>query len=134
MQSQGRENKKDRRAICFLAIAFCLCTLPAMADTLFSDLGPVGNPYDCCNGATITGSGFPGGYSDMGASAFTVGGSGSLLSLRLIWEWAILDRFTPSPPASGPTSVVFQEARWPAPLGLPDHEHEFRAVSAQLHQ
>jgi len=48
-----------------------------MADTLFSDLGPPGNPYDCCNGATITGSGFPGGYSDIGASAFTVGGSGT---------------------------------------------------------
>ncbi len=78
MQSQGRENKKAVRAICFLAVAFCLSTLPAMADsTLFSDLGPPGNPYDCCNGATITGSGFPGGYSDIGASAFTVSGSGS---------------------------------------------------------
>jgi hypothetical protein len=78
MQSQASENKKGRRAICFLAIAFCLSTLPAMADTtLFSDLGPAGDPYDCCNGATITGSGFPGGFSDIGASAFTVSGSGN---------------------------------------------------------
>ncbi len=49
-----------------------------MADTtLFSDLGPPGNQYDCCHGGTITGSGFPGGYSDIGASIFTVGGSGT---------------------------------------------------------
>ena len=78
MQNQSRENKKSGRAICFLAIAFCLSALPAMADTvLFSDLGPPGNPYDCCNGATITGSGFPGGFSDIGASEFTVAGSGT---------------------------------------------------------
>ncbi len=79
MQSQYPEDKRRGRVLCFLAIALCLSALPAMADsTLFSDLGPPGNPYDCCNGATITGSGFPGGYSDLGASAFTVAGSGTL--------------------------------------------------------
>jgi len=78
MQSQDPEDKKRGRVLWFLAIALCLSALPAMADsTLFSDLGPPGNPYDCCNGATITGSGFPGGYSDIGASAFTVAGSGT---------------------------------------------------------
>jgi hypothetical protein len=78
MQRQHSENKKCARALCFLAIALCLSTLPAMADTtLFSDLGPPGNQYDCCHGGTITGSGFPGGYSDIGASIFTVGGSGT---------------------------------------------------------
>lgn len=78
MQSQDLGDKRRGRVLCLLAVALCLSTLPAMADSvLFSDLGPQGNPYDCCNGATITGSGFPGGFSDIGASAFTVNGSGT---------------------------------------------------------
>jgi hypothetical protein len=78
MKSQEPEVKRHGRMLCLLAIALCLSALPAMADNvLFSDLGPPGNPYDCCNGGTITGSGFPGGFSDIGASEFSVAGSGN---------------------------------------------------------
>ena len=43
---------------------------------LFSDLGPVGNPYNCCTGWTIAGSGALG-ESFTAANLFTVSGNGN---------------------------------------------------------
>lgn len=44
--------------------------------TVFSDLGPVGNPYNCCTGWTIAGSGALG-ESVTAANLFTLSGSGN---------------------------------------------------------
>ncbi|HEY4962745.1 MAG TPA: hypothetical protein VII29_17950 [Terriglobales bacterium] len=45
-------NKKLGWLIFMLALALCVSALPAMAQTLFSDLGPPGDQYNCCQGAT----------------------------------------------------------------------------------
>jgi len=47
-----------------------------MAGTLYSDLGPPGNVYNCCTGWTISGTGYVG-TSFTAANLFTVGGAGS---------------------------------------------------------
>jgi hypothetical protein len=50
---------------------------PAYAPgTLFSDLGPVGDVYNCCSGWTVSGTGTLG-TSFTAANLFTVGGSGA---------------------------------------------------------
>ncbi len=61
---------------CLLVLAFCI-SLPALADTtLFSDLGPAGNVYNCCTGWTVGGSGtLP--NSITAANLFTLSGVGS---------------------------------------------------------
>ena len=69
-------NKKLAWSLCLLILALCVSSLPAMADTLFSDLGPPGNVYQGGTGWTISGSGFVG-TSFTGANLFTVGGSGN---------------------------------------------------------
>ncbi|HZM12467.1 MAG TPA: hypothetical protein VFC15_19845 [Candidatus Limnocylindrales bacterium] len=69
-------NKKLGWLIFMLALALCVSALPAMAQTLFSDLGPPGDQYNCCQGATVSGSGSITGFSDIDASRFTVNGSG----------------------------------------------------------
>jgi hypothetical protein len=59
-------------------LALCMCGLPAMAGTLFSDMGPSGSVYDCCDGWTVSGSENIVGTSYTSANLFTVAGSGSL--------------------------------------------------------
>jgi hypothetical protein len=69
-------NKKLGWTLCLLTLALCVSSLPAMADTLFSDLGPPGNVYNGGTGWTVSGSGFVG-IPFTGANLFTVGGSGN---------------------------------------------------------
>jgi PEP-CTERM motif len=69
-------NKKLGWTLCLLTLALCVSSLPAMADTLFSDLGPPGNDYQCCTGWTVSGTGTVG-TSFTAANLFTLGGTGS---------------------------------------------------------
>jgi len=61
---------------CLLVLALCVSSLPAMANTLFSDIGPPGNPYQCCTGWTVSGTGLIG-TAFTSANLFTVSGSGN---------------------------------------------------------
>jgi len=70
-------SKKLGWSLCLLAVALCVSSLPAMADsTLFSDLGPPGNVYVGGVGWSVSGSGVIG-TSQTAAGMFTVGGSGN---------------------------------------------------------
>lgn len=60
-------------SVCILSIA--IYAVPTMAETLFSDLGPPGNVYDCCSGWTVSGMGIIG-TSYTAANLFTVSGRG----------------------------------------------------------
>lgn len=80
--SRNSETKLKYRRLHSLflsALALCLCSLPAMSDTLFTDLGDPDNVYDLSTAATLCGSDAllcTDGSSTM-ASQFTVEGSGS---------------------------------------------------------
>jgi hypothetical protein len=60
-----------------LALVLCLCSMPATADILFSDLGPAGNVYGTSSAWAVSGSGYIG-TSFTAANLFTVADSGSL--------------------------------------------------------
>jgi PEP-CTERM motif len=75
-------SKKFALSFCMLALALCV-SLPAMAQsTFFTDLGPVGNVYNCCTGWTVAGSGALG-ESFTAANMFTslLGGSVSQIDM-----------------------------------------------------
>jgi hypothetical protein len=57
------------------ALALCVCSLPATAGVLYSDLGPAGNMYNTGGGPGVAGSGHNG-QSQTVANMFTVSGSG----------------------------------------------------------
>jgi PEP-CTERM motif len=61
-----------------LALALCVCSLPATGGTLFSDLGSGGSIYSTSSQWTVAGSASPYGLSQTVANLFTVAGSGSL--------------------------------------------------------
>ncbi len=66
-----------------LAIALCLGSLPAMAQqTFFTDLGPMGNVYQCCTGWTVAGTGTLG-TSFTAANMFTSLANGSVTQIDL---------------------------------------------------
>ncbi len=67
-------SKKLGWSLCLLALALCVSSLPAMADTLFNDFGS-GFSYQAGTGWTVSGSGIVG-TSFTAANLFTVGGSG----------------------------------------------------------
>jgi len=69
---------KRLHSLLILALAVCLCSLPATAGVLFTDLGTVSPIYNCCEGWTLSGSGSFLGTSTSVANLFTVLGSGSL--------------------------------------------------------
>ena len=50
-------NKKSVWVLCLLALAICVVSLPAMADTAYNNTLP--NPSNCCVGWTTSGSGSP---------------------------------------------------------------------------
>ncbi len=62
-------------SLCLLALA--LCTMPAMAGTLYSNLGTGTSVYNCCTGWAVTGTGSIG-TSFTSAEQFQVGASGSV--------------------------------------------------------
>jgi hypothetical protein len=73
-------SKKLGWSLCLLAVALCVSSLPAMADsTLYSNLGPPGNVYTSGIGWSINGSGPPFGTSLSQANLFILGGSGNFI-------------------------------------------------------
>ena len=76
-------SKKCVWSLCLVALALCLSSLPAMAQsTFFTDLGPVGDVYNCCNGWTVSGSGTVG-TSFTAANLFTSLLTGSVSQIDL---------------------------------------------------
>ena len=70
-------SKKLGWSLCLLALALCSSSLPATAGTLFSNLGPAGNEYQCCTGWTVSGTGTLG-FSQSIAEEFQVSASGNV--------------------------------------------------------
>ncbi len=66
--------------LCLLAIAVCASSLPAVAGTLFSNLGPPGDLYNEGNGWTISGTGTLGSSQSI-AEEFQVGASGNVFQI-----------------------------------------------------
>ena len=69
-------NKKFGWMLCLLALALCASSLPAMAGTLYSNLG-AGGSYYCCEGWTISGTGTLG-FSQSIGEQFQVSPGGSV--------------------------------------------------------
>lgn len=69
-------NKKLGWLLCFLALAICASSLPAMADTLYGNLGP-GGTYQSGTGWTIAGTGTVGFYQSI-AESFQMGFNGNV--------------------------------------------------------
>jgi len=70
-------------SLALLALALCLGSLPAMAQTtFFSDLGTGSNVYNCCSGWTMSGSGTLGNYV-FDANEFMAGATGSLTQIDI---------------------------------------------------
>ncbi len=57
-------------------LALCTCSVPAIASTLFSDLGPAGSVYSSSMGDGVSGSGSLVGESFVEADLFSTAGSG----------------------------------------------------------
>lgn len=69
--------QKRLSSILIPALVLCVCSVPAVADSvLFNDLGSGGTVYNCCTGWTVSGSGGTE-TSVTAANLFTVSGSGS---------------------------------------------------------
>jgi len=68
-------NRKLGWSLCLLALA--LCSMPAMAQTLYSNLGTGTNVYYCCEGWTISGTGTLG-FAQSVAEEFQVGQNGNV--------------------------------------------------------
>ena len=68
-------NRKLGWSLCLLALA--LCSMPAMAGTLYSNLGTGSDVYNCCTGWTISGTGSIG-TSFTAANLFAASASGSV--------------------------------------------------------
>ncbi len=77
MLNHGGNNLKKKLgwSLCLLALA--LCSMPAMASTLYSNLGTGSSVYNCCTGWAITGTGSIG-TSFTTANEFQVAASGSV--------------------------------------------------------
>ncbi len=74
-------------SVCVLAVALCLTALPAAASsTLFSNLGPPGDLYYCCEGWTISGTGTLG-FSQSIAEQFQVTTSGNVSQIDAGVGW-----------------------------------------------
>ena len=72
-------------SLCLLTVALCVSSVPAVADstTLFSDLAPSGDLYQCCSGGwTVSGVGTIG-TSYTAANQFTAMASGSISQIDI---------------------------------------------------
>lgn len=75
--------KKLAWSLCILALALCVSSLPAMAQTtFFTDLGTSGNLYNPSTGWTVSGTGEIG-TSFTAANLFTAGATGSVSEIQL---------------------------------------------------
>ena len=83
--------KKSGWMLCLLALALCASSLPAMAgSTLYSNLGPAGNVYQCCEGWTIAGTGTVGFYQAV-AEEFQVTANGNVSEIDAGVGWVTGD-------------------------------------------
>jgi hypothetical protein len=70
-------------SLSLLALALCVCSLPAMAQTtFFTDLGTGSNVYNCCSGWTMGGSGTLGNYV-YDANEFMAGATGNISQIDI---------------------------------------------------
>ena len=70
-------------SLCLLALALCVSSLPAMAQTtFFDDLGTGSNVYNCCEGWTVAGTGILG-TSFTAANEFVAGATGSVSQIDI---------------------------------------------------
>jgi len=79
-------NRKLGWSFCLLALA--LCTLPAMAQTLYSNLGTGTDVYYCCEGWTISGTGTLGSSQTIGEE-FQVTQNGSVGTIDIGAGWVL---------------------------------------------
>ena len=82
-------NKKSAWMLCVLALALC-ASLPAMAGTLYSNLGPPGDLYQSGTGWTIAGTGTLGFYQSV-AEEFQVTGNGNVSEIDAGVGWVTGD-------------------------------------------
>ena len=66
-------NRKLGWSLCLLALA--LCSMPALGQTLYSNLGSGNNVYNCCSGWTISGTGIGTSFTSANEFQVTTGGS-----------------------------------------------------------
>lgn len=83
-------NKKLGWMLCLLALAVCASSLPAMADTLYGNLGSPGNLYQPGQGWTIAGTGTVGFYQSI-AEEFQVTGNGNVSQIDAGVGWVTGD-------------------------------------------
>jgi hypothetical protein len=100
---------KKRQLLLTPVLALGLSSLPAMAATLFSDLGPPGSVYNPDEGWTVSGSGSPAAESVVTASLFTAAGSGSLSVSQI--DLAVTD--------AGGSLDTFDASIWTDNAGVP---------------
>ncbi len=82
-------NKKSAWMLCVLALALC-ASLPAVAGTLYSNLGPPGDLYQSGTGWTIAGTGTLGFYQSV-AEEFQVTGNGNVSEIDAGVGWVTGD-------------------------------------------
>jgi len=83
-------SKKLAWSVCLVALALCVSTLPAMADstTFYNNLGPSGDVYQCCTGWTVSGQGGTG-TSFTAANEFVALASGSVSQIDIAIGWVL---------------------------------------------
>ncbi len=82
-------NRKLVWSFCLLALALCI-SMPAMADTLYSNLGTGSSVYNCCSGWTVSGTGYVG-TSFTSANQFQVDISGSVSEIDVAVGYVVGD-------------------------------------------
>lgn len=68
---------------CLLTLFFCLCTVPALAVPIFSNLGSPGDVYNSNNGSVVAGSASSMGTSFTTANQFTAANGGNVTQINL---------------------------------------------------
>jgi hypothetical protein len=82
-ESEEEALKKFTWSLCLLALALCVSSLPAMAQTtFFDDFATSGNTYNCCDGWTVSGTGTLG-TTFTAANEFTAGATGSINEINV---------------------------------------------------
>ena len=102
-------------SLCVALLAVMPIT-PVSASILFSDLGPSGNVYDCCNGWVISGSNSELGVSFTTVHEFNSGVGGTVSQIDLAVGYGTgLDRFYASiwNEVSGMPTTQVANALWP---------------------
>jgi PEP-CTERM motif len=113
--NQGATVKIGIPSLCVALLAVMPIT-PVSASILFSDLGPSGNVYDCCNGWLISGSNSELGVSFTTVHEFNSGVGGTVSQIDLAVGYGTgLNRFYASiwNEVSGMPTTQLADALWP---------------------